>query len=63
MTLLICEHCQVPTTGKAYRVTSKEGKEIVLDLLVCEACWREARNLGLLTEELDLERTPVGKGE
>ena len=60
---LICEHCQVPTTGKAYRVTSKEGKEIVLDLLVCEACWREARNLGLLTEELDLERTPVGKRE
>ena len=53
MKAIVCEHCQLPTTGKVYRVTSEEAGIVLLDIFVCEACSREAQRLGLKTEEID----------
>lgn len=53
---IVCDHCGETVTGKVYRVTSKEGEVAVLDMTVCNACCREARKLGLTTEEVDSAR-------
>jgi len=53
---IICDHCGETVNGKIYRVTSKDGEVAVLDMIVCNACYREARKLGLTAEELDSAR-------
>jgi hypothetical protein len=50
---VICQHCSGYTTGKVYRVTNEEGALVILDMVVCEACSREAQKLGLKTQELN----------
>ena len=52
---IVCERCQNPTTGKVYRVTSEEGEALVLNMIVCDACAREARRVGLKVEEIALQ--------
>ena len=53
MDKIICEHCLQPTIGKVYRVTSEDAGIVILDLVVCSVCCREAEKLGLKTTELD----------
>ena len=53
MATIICEHCLQPTTGKVYRVTSEDAGIVTLNLVVCDACCRAAKKLGLKTNELD----------
>jgi hypothetical protein len=36
-----------------YRVTSEEGGVVILNMIVCEVCSREAQELELKTEEID----------
>jgi len=50
----ICRHCDRLTTGAPYRVTSAEAGVILLDMIVCHACYVQAKNLGLHTEEIHL---------
>jgi hypothetical protein len=51
MDKIICEHCLQPTIGKVYRVTSEDAGVVILDLVVCSGCCREAEKLGLKTNE------------
>jgi hypothetical protein len=53
MKVIICGHCQLPTTGKVYRVTSEEGGAVILNMIVCSACCVEALKLGLKADEID----------
>jgi hypothetical protein len=48
----ICQHCGAPFTDSAYRVKSEESGVILLDIIVCQHCYVEARDLGLHTERL-----------
>jgi RNase P subunit RPR2 len=59
----ICQHCTAPFSGAAYRVTSKESGVIVLDMIVCQHCCEEARQLGLSIEELGFDREPAERYE
>ena len=52
MNELLCDHCEGPLTGKAYRVLSEEDGVRLLDMVVCHACYLEARRIGLETAEL-----------
>lgn len=53
MSEITCQHCENPITGKIYRVTNEEDGAITLEMIVCEPCCQQARDLGLKTEELD----------
>jgi hypothetical protein len=50
---MICDHCQLPINGKVHQVTSLEDGAVILSMIVCDACSREARKLGLKTEDID----------
>jgi hypothetical protein len=50
---MICDHCQLPINGKVHRVTSLDNGAVILSMIVCDAYSREARKLGLKTEEID----------
>lgn len=50
----LCDHCEGPLTGKAYRVMSEEDGVRLLDMVVCHSCYLEARRIGLDTAELGL---------
>jgi hypothetical protein len=49
---ILCDHCEGPLTGNAYRVLSEEDGVRLLDMVVCHACYLEARKIGLETAEL-----------
>lgn len=49
---ILCDHCEGPLTGNAYRVLSEEDGVTLLDMVVCHACYLEARRIGLETAEL-----------
>jgi hypothetical protein len=49
---ILCDHCEGPLTGNAYRVLSEEDGVRLLDMVVCHACYLEARRIGLETAEL-----------
>ena len=48
----ICQHCSAPFFDSAYRVKSEESGIVLLDMIVCQHCQVEARDLGLHTEEI-----------
>jgi hypothetical protein len=48
----ICQHCGAPFFDSAYRVQSEESGVVPLDIIVCEHCHVEARDLGLHTEKI-----------
>ena len=50
----ICQHCGALIAGKAYRVTSEEDGETLLDMVVCSLCAMEAKRLQLHTEEINV---------
>jgi hypothetical protein len=50
----ICQHCGAPFFDSAYRVKSEESGMVLLDMIVCEHCHVEARDLGLHTEKLSV---------
>ena len=49
---ILCDHCEGPLIGNAYRVLSEEDGVRLLDMVVCYACYLEARRIGLKTAEL-----------
>lgn len=49
---ILCDHCEGPLIGKAYRVISEEDGMRLLDMVVCHGCYLEARRIGLETIEL-----------
>jgi hypothetical protein len=48
----ICQHCGAPFFDSAYPVQSEESGVVPLDIIVCEHCHVEARDLGLHTEKI-----------
>lgn len=52
MNEILCDHCEGPLTDEVYRVLSDEGGVRLLDMVVCHACYLEARKIGLETAEL-----------
>jgi hypothetical protein len=57
----ICQHCGELRAGRAYRVMSEEEGVILLDMIVCDSCYLQAKNLGLETQEINLrDRRGVG---
>ena len=48
----ICQHCGAPFLDSAYRVKSEESGVVLLDIIVCQHCYVEARELGLHTEKI-----------
>ncbi len=55
----ICRHCDEPTVGTVYRVTSEADGVPLLNMVVCASCADVAKSLLLHTEEITLEhRTP-----
>ncbi|HWO43763.1 MAG TPA: hypothetical protein VNO43_18385 [Candidatus Eisenbacteria bacterium] len=48
----ICQHCDELTTGTPYRVVSEENGVVLLDMIVCYACYLQAKELGLRTEAI-----------
>jgi hypothetical protein len=49
---ILCDHCEGPLIGNAYRVLSEEDGVRLLDMVVCHSCYVEARRIGLKTAEL-----------
>jgi RNase P subunit RPR2 len=49
-----CKHCGELFVGNAYRVTSEEDGETLLDMVVCSLCAMEAKRLQLHTEEINV---------
>jgi hypothetical protein len=49
---ILCDHCEGPLIGRAYRVISEEDGVRLLDMVVCHGCYLEARRIGLKTLEL-----------
>lgn len=54
----ICRHCDEITTGRPYRVVSQEDGVILLNMVVCHACNKQARALGLRSKEINLDPKP-----
>lgn len=50
----VCQHCSELRVGRTYRVISEEDGICLLDMVVCDACYRQAKKLGLNAEEIDL---------
>jgi RNase P subunit RPR2 len=50
----ICQHCCELRVGGTYRVTSEEEGIRLLDMIVCDSCYRQAKRLGLRAEEVEL---------
>jgi hypothetical protein len=61
---LRCDHCEQTVTRDAYRVISEdtEGGGILLDMIVCHRCSEKAQELGLQTEEIDLNDRYLKRG-
>jgi glutaredoxin len=59
---LFCDHCERALTSKAYRVISEDPGGILLDMLVCHPCNQKARELGLKTQEVDLDERSLKRG-
>jgi hypothetical protein len=49
---ILCDHCEGPLMGNAYRVLSEEDGVRLFDMVVCHACYLEARRIGLNATEL-----------
>ena len=48
-----CDHCESIIFNKAFRVQTQDRGLILLDMIVCDTCNLEAKNLGLKTDELE----------
>jgi len=45
--MFFCRHCDAIVVGKRYRVISEENGVTLLDMTVCQSCYKQARALGL----------------
>lgn len=59
--LSLCDHCTQPIVGNTYRVTSEEDGVVVMEMIVCQPCCREAKKLGLKTEDFDPEGRAISR--
>lgn len=55
----VCRRCEHLIRQNPYRVTTEEGGVVLLDMLVCRSCAREARSLGLPVVKLEPVSTPA----
>ena len=44
---LICRRCDRTTKQELYRVTTEDAGVVLLNMLVCSSCARQAKKLGL----------------
>jgi hypothetical protein len=49
----ICQHRDKLKHGLAYRVTSEEAGVILLEMIVCQSCSEQAKNLRLDVKEIN----------
>ena len=61
---LLCDHCERTLMSNAYRVISEDTEVggILLDMIVCHPCSEKAQELGLQTEEIDLNDRYLKRG-
>lgn len=50
---IVCGRCAKLATGSVYRVLTKEGSIVLLDMTVCQSCYEQAKILGLDAKEID----------
>jgi hypothetical protein len=50
----ICQRCERIAKQKLYRVTTEDAGVVVLNILVCSACARLAKRLGLATVKMEM---------
>jgi hypothetical protein len=48
----ICQHCDEVATGEKYRVISEENGLVFLNMVVCQSCQQQAKQLGLRAERI-----------
>ena len=48
----VCRRCHRSTNRKPYRVTTEDAGVVLLNMLVCPACARLAKSLGLSTVKM-----------
>jgi RNase P subunit RPR2 len=48
----ICQHCDEVVTGEKYRVISEENGLVFLNMVVCQSCQEQAKQLGLRAERI-----------
>jgi len=62
LSALLCDHCERVLKDKAYRVISEDPKGgILLNMIVCHQCQEKASELGLRTEEFNLDESYMRK--
>lgn len=49
----VCRRCTRSTNRKPYRVTTEDAGVVLLNMLVCPACARLAKSLGLSTVRME----------
>jgi hypothetical protein len=54
-----CKHCDQVVVGEAYRVLSEENGIVLLDMTVCRPCYEQARDLGLYSEAIQSNPSPI----
>jgi hypothetical protein len=57
MLLYTCDRCREVCVGPSYRVVSENDGVLLLDMVVCYVCYREASQLGLETQRV--EQQPI----
>jgi len=55
MLLYTCDRCREVRVGPSYRVVSENDGVLLLDMIVCYVCYREASQLGLETQRVEQE--------
>ena len=53
-----CDHCGEMSFGKAYLVMSEESGVVLLRMIVCTACYMQAKKLGLYAKEISIHDSP-----
>ena len=50
---MVCRRCDRITKQQLYRVTTEDAGVVLLNMLVCSSCARQARKLGLPTVKME----------
>ena len=56
---LICRRCDRITKQKLYRITTEDAGVVMLNMLVCSSCARQARKLGLPAVKMESAKRPA----
>jgi hypothetical protein len=58
----VCRRCY-HFSKNLYRVTTKDGDVVLLNMLVCPSCARLARSLGLATVKMEAAKTAANTSD